>query len=307
MYTRNLRNVAIAAVALAVVGGVGAAQAVVATSSPSSYTAQASTRVLDTRTTHSPLAAGQTLPVSVGTPDGATAVTVNITVTAPTGGGYVLAYADGTARPNPGSTVNFGAGQTVANETTVPVTNGKIDLYNGSTGSVQLIVDVEGYYTAASTYTPPATVTASANTGANGQTIATGGSARTNATDVVQLALTAGTYQVSVNAKATPIVQLSAGQPTGVQVFPQFFVYNGALDPTAQVWWSNNLFNVGSGALESGQYNNIDSYYSGSGLVTVPTGGETLHVYAFGYDSDRGAGSYILDSLTVTAVPVSVQ
>ena len=28
----------------------------------------------------------------------------------------------------------------------------------------------------------------------------------------------------------------------------------------------------------------------------------TLHVLAFGYDSDRGAGSYQLDDLTITTV-----
>lgn len=47
------------------------------------------------------------------------------------------------------STVNFGKGATVANATTVAVgqTSGTgIDLYNGSPGPVQLVVDIDGYY-----------------------------------------------------------------------------------------------------------------------------------------------------------------
>lgn len=39
--------------------------------------------------------------------------------------------------------------------------------------------------------------------------------------------------------------------------------------------------------------------------ITVPSGGETLHVYAFGYDSDQGAGSYTLDDLAVTATQIN--
>lgn len=87
-----------------------------------------------------------------------------------------------------------------------------------------------------------------------------------------------------------------------VQVYPQFYVYNGQMAAD----FSNDLFNVGSGALESGANGTIDSYFSGSSLVTVAgPGTEELHIYAFGYDSDRSAGSYTLDSLSVVAVPVT--
>ena len=68
--------------------------------------------------------------------------------------------------------------------------------------------------------------------------------------------------------------------------------------------FTGDLFNVGSGALESGVNANIDSYFSGSGEVTLATA-TTLHVCAFGYNSDRGAGSYILDDLSVTATQLN--
>jgi hypothetical protein len=293
---RKIRRILAAGAALALLAGVGAASAASTSSAPSNYVAQASTRVLDTRTSNTPLAAGHTVVVDTKAPASATAVTVNLTVTGVTGGGYVVAYGDGSAKPDPASSVNFGVGQTVANETTVAVTDGKIDVYSGAgSGSVQLIVDVLGYYTATAAAYAPAATSSAHDTG--GETVVTGGSFSTNAQEVATLALAAGSYEVSVGAKATPAAATGA-----VEVFPQFFVYNQVKNPA----FTGDEFNVGSGALESGANNNIDSYFSGSGLVTVPSGGETLHVYAFGYDSDRSAGSYTLDNLSITAVPVTV-
>ena len=47
------------------------------------------------------------------------------------------------------SNLNFTAGQTVPNLVIVPVgADGKIRLYNGSPGTVQLIADIAGYYRA---------------------------------------------------------------------------------------------------------------------------------------------------------------
>lgn len=125
------------------------------------------------------------------------------------------------------------------------------------------------------------------------KSVATGGTFVTSATQVGTIKLKAGTYLLNVSAKATP----PSGGTGAVQIFPEFFVYNQAVSPS----FAGDLINVGSGALESGANSNIDSYYSGSGEVVVPSRGETLHVYAFGYDSDRGSSSYALDDLSVTA------
>lgn len=123
--------------------------------------------------------------------------------------------------------------------------------------------------------------------------VPTGGSFAANATQVGTVSLAAGTYLVDVNAKATP----PSGGTGAVQVFPEFFVYNQAKNAS----FTGDLFNVGAGALESGAHATIDSYYSGSDILVIPAGGETLHVLAFGYDSDQGAGSYVLDDLNLTA------
>ena len=80
-------------------------------------------------------------------PTTAAAYVYNVTVTAPKGGGYIAAYPAGTTRPN-ASNVNFGPGQTVANSAFTEAGVGGADsFYNGSTGTVQLIVDAFGYFT----------------------------------------------------------------------------------------------------------------------------------------------------------------
>ena len=86
-------------------------------------------------------------------------------------------------------------------------------------------------------------------------------------------------------------------------MFPQLFVYNGPVNSG----FTNDLFNVGAGALENptstivSDGDTINSYYSGESEITVPAGGETLDVYAFGYDSDTGEGTYALNSAVITA------
>lgn len=127
------------------------------------------------------------------------------------------------------------------------------------------------------------------------ETVSTGGSFYANAKPIGTLPLTAGTYLIVFNAKATPNTDTN-----GAQVFPQFFVYNQVKNSS----FTGDLFNVGAGALEP-YGTNHDSYYSGSDVVTVPAGGETLNFYAFGYDSDTGGGAYALDMANVSAVSLA--
>jgi hypothetical protein len=88
--------------------------------------------------------------------NGATAVSLNLTLTDTSGGGNVVAYPDGTAQPT-ASNINYAAGQTIANAAIVPVgADGYIDLAKQGAGSVDIIADVEGYYdaTGRSAYLP---------------------------------------------------------------------------------------------------------------------------------------------------------
>ena len=110
------------------------------------------TRLLDTRSgvgAGGPVRAGGTVHLQVTgsvVPAGAAAVVLNVTVTAPSKGGDVVAYRDGVAEPKV-SNLNFTAGQTIANLVVVQVgSDGKVALTNSSTGTIQLIADVSGYY-----------------------------------------------------------------------------------------------------------------------------------------------------------------
>ena len=108
------------------------------------------TRVLDTRTTKTTLAAGATVRVNLGSYSGITAAALNVTVTNPTRAGFITAFPDGVTLPT-ASNVNYGVGQTTANETVVQVgTDGYVDFTNTSTGSADLVVDLTGYFTPAS-------------------------------------------------------------------------------------------------------------------------------------------------------------
>jgi YVTN family beta-propeller protein len=134
-----------------------ATQAFTLTTEPqnATFVALYGVRALDTRNGtggyDTPVGPGQTLVLQVtgaqGLPtSGLTAVVLNVTATDPTASSYVTVYPDGQARPT-ASSLNFTAGETTANLVTVPVgADGAVDFYNNS-GSVELIADLEGYYT----------------------------------------------------------------------------------------------------------------------------------------------------------------
>src|SRR5664279_4791527 len=73
------------------------------------------------------------------------AVVVNVTAVSPTRSGFLTVFPSGTTRQST-SNLNFQAGQSIPNLVVVPVgADGKFSLYNGSTGTVQMLADVTGY------------------------------------------------------------------------------------------------------------------------------------------------------------------
>ncbi|MFC1444051.1 hypothetical protein ABUW04_38025 [Streptacidiphilus sp. N1-10] len=120
------------------------------------YTATNPVRLLDTRvavgvssktavaphgTVRLQVAGKGTVPSS-----GATAVVLNVTVTAPRSGGFLSAYPDGGKLPT-ASALNWSTGETIADHVTVPVgADGEVDLYNGSPGTVHIVADLYGFY-----------------------------------------------------------------------------------------------------------------------------------------------------------------
>lgn len=79
-----------------------------------------------------------------------TAAAISITLADQTGVGFLTAYPDGTPLPVT-STLNYGT-STVTNGAIVPVgSDGDIDIYNSSPGTAQLIIDITGYFSTATT------------------------------------------------------------------------------------------------------------------------------------------------------------
>ncbi|MFB7468248.1 hypothetical protein ACFCZ1_33025 [Streptomyces sp. NPDC056224] len=126
-----------------------------AASASSGYTSLSPTRFVDTREGQG-TAKGQVIGhgsfgVQIagagGVPKGATAVSLNVTVTNPREAGHLTVYPSGQAAPT-ASNLNFTAGQTVANSVIVPVgPDGRIMVRNGSWQPTDVVIDVNGYYT----------------------------------------------------------------------------------------------------------------------------------------------------------------
>ncbi|MDP9219361.1 MAG: hypothetical protein M3P23_02350 [Actinomycetota bacterium] len=123
---------------------------------PGMFAALAPKRILDTRNgtgaAKHVVGAAATLPLTVGgavgsgVPANAKAVVLNVTATTPTKTGFVTVFPTGSPKPTV-SNLNYTAGRTVPNLVTVALgTSGQVSLYNGSSGTVNLIADVAGYY-----------------------------------------------------------------------------------------------------------------------------------------------------------------
>ena len=86
-------------------------------------------------------------------------VLLNVTAVTPQASGYLTVWPSGMTR-SATSSLNFNAGTDVANTVITPVgSDGSIQLFNGSAGAVNLVVDVSGY-TLAGTATTPGTMVA---------------------------------------------------------------------------------------------------------------------------------------------------
>jgi hypothetical protein len=164
-----LGKVMLGAAVVALLGTSLAAAAPVASSSPGSFVPLTPCRAVNTKASAagpvhgsrdftlvgSPMT-GQGGPAAgCGVPSEATAVVVNVTVANPTAAGWVAVFPAGQAWPG-SSTVNFAAGVTIANGTTIPLGRsdttgvGSVSVRDAGTGSENVIIDVTGYYVPAS-------------------------------------------------------------------------------------------------------------------------------------------------------------
>jgi hypothetical protein len=122
-------------------------------------------RLLDTRTSTA-VAAHSSVSVAVGGNDGIPttfgAAVLNLTTTSQQNGGFLQVWGTGPTTPPGLSVDNFQANTTTADQVIVaPGTQGAVTIYNDSAGTIQLIVDLQGWFSSDQiTPTPDPTDTA---------------------------------------------------------------------------------------------------------------------------------------------------
>jgi hypothetical protein len=107
-------------------------------------------RLIDTRNTGTPVAAGGTLSIPQGNTVIAATPTIilNVTITQPTGPGFAVAYPDPNA-PSTASDINWATNETVPDLVISPISaTGLVDIINSSSGTTHMIVDATGYFSA---------------------------------------------------------------------------------------------------------------------------------------------------------------
>ncbi len=213
----------------------------------SSYMPLVPARVLDTRDgTGAPTArlrGGDSVDVSVtglgGVPaTGATSVVLNVTAVEPTTNTYVTVWPTGTDRPFSPS-LDVQATATVANVVIARVgENGKVSLFDNA-GSVDLVVDVQGYFTGTDGYAPVVASRVLDTRNGTGAPLAAVGAGRS--LDVAVLGL-AGIPASGVGAVVMNVTAVTPTRDTFVTVWP-----TGADRPVA-----SNL-NIADGSIASNE------------------------------------------------------
>jgi len=192
--------------------------------------AMAPTRIVDTRTPKgfATLGPNQTATLSL---DGIQAlqglsfeaVVANLTVTNPKAVGYITAFPAGGTRPV-ASNVNFAPNQTIPNRALIMVSaSHQISFYNGSIGSTDLVVDLNGWYSDASGASSGGLYTGLTPVRLLDTRDGTGGvSSPIGAQTAIQLGI-ANHFGVPVSGATAVVLNVTATNPSGtgyVTVYP---------------------------------------------------------------------------------------
>ncbi|MFD9125961.1 N-acetylmuramoyl-L-alanine amidase [Kitasatospora sp. NPDC059571] len=155
-----------------------------------------------------------------GVPANATGVVLNVTAVNPTAAGFVTVYPHGSDLPVV-SNLNFTAGQTIPNQVIVPVSDGKVNLYNRA-GTVDLLADITGYYAPDATSKFIGTGPSRLLDTRTGVGTPTGKAARLHGDSSMDLTV-AGRAGLPLNGVTAVVLNVTAVQPTSsgfVTVYP---------------------------------------------------------------------------------------
>lgn len=225
-------------------------------------------RLLDTRTGNGASAvkvgAGQSITVQIsgrgGVPVGVAGVVLNLTATGPTKNGYLTMWPAGQSRPTV-STLNFVAGRTIANSTTVGLSAaGRLSIYN-SAGSTDIIADISGWFPAATDMSPvtPARV-ADTRSGIGGPAAKVGA----GQTRHVKIAGVGGIPAVGVSAVSINLTSTRSTASSYLTVWPM-----GQTRPTASLLNFPAGRTIANSALVALSSDGYISIYNSSGSTDI--------------------------------------
>jgi hypothetical protein len=256
-----------AAVAVSLGAGGLAFVEAAASSEPALFHAMAPVRVFDTRdgtggVPVAPLGPGATLDVTMGgvngVPADATAVVLNVTVVNGTAPSFLTVFPTGDPRPT-ASSMNWTTGEATPNGVIASLgAGGKVSFYNLA-GTVDVLADVAGYFTAADT--PPFTPVVAQTNGSSGL----------------------GGTLASIASVALTLPDVCPGAPDSWTVLVQadgYFLTGGGGSGSATVALGLTSTVFTSGTVVNQNFNSTGQFresYSTAFLFTVDAGTQTFH------------------------------
>jgi hypothetical protein len=189
---------------------------------------------------------------------------MNVTATMATAASYLTIYPAGASQPFT-SNLNFTAGQTVANQVVIPLgAGGAITVYN-SQGTVDVIVDVAGWYGAGGLAFHPLGPARAVDTRPGSGEAYAGQTLQPGQSLTVQLAGLAGLPLTGVSAVAVNATMTDAPAPGYLQVGPGGQV----LPDTSEVNWSAGQTTENLVFMEVGSSGSLVLYDGSTGPADV--------------------------------------
>jgi len=194
-------------------------------------------RILDTRTTSTPVTAGADRQVPVigvgGVPaSGVSAVVLKATVPNPAAPGYLEVYPSGSKPAIATSNVNWRPGRTVSNAVTVKVgSGGKVGLLVNS-GSAHVVLDVVGWYGDATDHTGDYYHASTPSRILDTRQSGSGGPVAAGADRALMIAGHGGVPANGASAVVMTLTAVDATNPAFVQVYP---TGNRPVSPTSDM------------------------------------------------------------------------
>jgi len=232
-----------------------------------------------------------------GVPSNATAVVANVTAAHGTRSSYLTVYPAGVTPMPTASNVNFVAGQAVPNRVTVGVgAGGQIEVYNHA-GTVNVDVDVDGYYTGAggtgSVFVPITPVRVSDTR--TRSLVGTETSIAANTTEKFNLATSASGIPATASAVAANFTVVAGDAPGYLTAYP---TSDATVPVASDVNWIANEIVPNFTIADTAGTGNVNVYNSRGATIN-------LAIDAFGYFTASTAGP-IMTSVAVTHTSIAI-